>query len=329
MKAIKLFILLLFIFGSISAQEYTDQNILWSKDTSVHVVMKNGRFGIVSKGTEVIPVKYEIEQFYKQVGFDGQCFFPDGAQFALGFGGKWGVMDNRGKIIIPFNYDHIAIQQTADTKHIEYLGLSKTGKCAIADSTAKELTPYIYDGFYGYFKKESFEANNSKLAVKQGARVVFYDPPTKKILNALTEELSGGAESIIINYRGMKGVISRTGEILLACGYDEVKTPDGTEYEDRSQPVIVRKKRSWGFWSAGTGFILPVNYQDIKADYYKGSLFFAVTSTNKVGLYDGTGTKITEFEFDSIEITTKEIIGKKGEEKFSISPKGKISPLKK
>ena len=330
LKKIIPFLFVSFFSLTLSAQqEYTDQKIAWSKDTSTHVIMKNGRFGIISKGVEVIPVKYDIEQFYKQISFDGQAYFPDGAQFALGFGGKWGVMDNRGKIIIPFNYDHIAIQQTTDTKHIEYLGLDKAGKCAIADSTGKELTGYTYEAFYGYFKKESFEANNSKIAMKQGARVVFYDPSTKKTLNTLSEEEAGGAESVIVNYRGMKGVVSMTGEILLPCGYDEVKTPDGTEYENRSQPLIVRKKRSWGFWSAGTGFILQVNFQDIKADYYKGTLFFAVTSNNKVGLYDGTGVKITEFEFDSMEIGAKEIVGKKGKDKFSISPKGKISPMKK
>ena len=56
--------------------------------------------------------------------------------------GKWGVVDKRGEVVVPFEYDNIGtISRTGDCIVIE-----KNGKRGIIDRNCREIIPCIYDG---------------------------------------------------------------------------------------------------------------------------------------------------------------------------------------
>ena len=324
----KLCPLLLFVSTLLHAQEYADQKIAWDSDTNVVIVMKGGKFGIMSYGKELIPVKYKIEHFYDQVKWDGRCFYSDGAAFVLSLDGKYGVMNNKGTIIVPFEYDYIAGQRNNETDKLDFAGVEKNGKCAICDGGGNVITPFEYDAFFGYYIKQGYTSMNARIALRKGAKALFYDPSTKKTLDALPNDPSG-VESKIVEYRGQKGIVSHTGEILLACGYDEIRSANGSEFENRSQLVILRKSKSYGAWIYEAGFVVPVEYENLKGDFSHGSLFFMAMFNKKYGLMDDSGKKLTPFDFDDISVEEDVIIGTRGDAKFSISSKGKVEPLKK
>ncbi len=87
-------------------------------------VSKDKKYGFVDKtGTEVIPPIYQETGFY---------FYEECVRMRLN--GKWGVLDNKGNTIVPFNYEEIDYcQEGLIAVRLKYLWgfVDKTGKVAV------------------------------------------------------------------------------------------------------------------------------------------------------------------------------------------------------
>jgi hypothetical protein len=315
-------------FFSAFAQLGENRTIPWGEaNDDSYVEIKDGKFGIVIQGKVTVETKYDIEQLDRMINFDGNAYFQDSAVFALGYGGKWGIMNNRGQIIVPFEYDYIHIERTYPGDRLEYAGVEKNGKCAIVNEKGKLITGFDYDAFYGYYRNEMMMAENPKLAMKLGDRVVFYDPVTKKNLaKAPLQEF--GVESKLVYYKMKMGAISQNGDIILPCEYDFAGSTGGQSFDNRNQPLSVGKAGKFGVFQYGRGLILPMEYQAAAIGYVDGNPLFVASQNNKFALLDATGKKLTEFEYDSIYISFGDISGTKGKENYTLTREGKAT-LKK
>lgn len=98
------------------------------------VLVKDGKLGLLHIGgesmREVIPAEYDYIQSYQ--------IYP----FVVGKGGKFGIVDNRGKWLLPVEYDHI------DETPVFPRLAKKNGKLGLVDSTGKgpvALIPFEYE----------------------------------------------------------------------------------------------------------------------------------------------------------------------------------------
>lgn len=311
-----------------SAQYVEDEMIPWYGDTSTYVVMREGKFGILKDGKEVIPVKYEIENFMYAVNWDGQCYYSPGTHFALGADGKWGVMDCYGKTIVPFEYDYVTIERNNESGQMEYAGVEKNGKCAIMNSEGKLITGYDFDAFYGYYNNPGMLYSGNKLAVKKGEKILFYDPSKKKLLTeAPKQEFT--PEARIVGYKMKMGAITRKGQVLLPVEYDYVRSASSMMYVSPDQPLVVSNGNRQGAWWPGKGMIIPVEYDNVTLDYCEATPYFVVLREKKYALFSGEGKQLTEFEYDSFSLFAGTITATKTvEQEYTISPEGNAT-LKK
>ena len=64
-------------------------------------------------------------------------------------GGKWGLINYKGKTILPFEYDTVDSGEWQNGKN-GYAIVTKNGKFGIVNNAGKEIVPCIYDGFADY-----------------------------------------------------------------------------------------------------------------------------------------------------------------------------------
>lgn len=311
-------------------QVHEDIHVRWGEeDSTSYVEIVNGKFGIVMEGKQTLEAKYDIENFQEAVNYDGNAYFSDGADFVLGLDGKWGVINNRGIIKIPFEYEYIRMVRAYEDQHMEYAGVQKNGKIALMDRNGKLLTGFEYDAFYGYYKNDFMMSYSStQVVLQKEGKILFYDPPTKKMMNE-NKDVFNTPESKIVWYKNKVGVISRNGEILLPVEYDNIFTPDGMAFQDRKQLLIVVKDGKQGVWQYGKGIILPMQYASARADYAQGKMYFIVSEKDKYALLDAAGKSITGYEYDQIYISDDKIIGEKGEASYTIGTNGVAVPIEK
>ncbi len=293
-----------------------------------YVIIKNGKFGITIQGKETISPIYNIEQLDLMIEMDGNAYFSDSAAFPLELNGKWGVMDNHGQILVPFEYDYIHIERSYPLDRMEYAGVDKNGKTAIMDSKGKLTTGFVYDAFYGYYQNDGMITQNPKLAMKMGDHVVFYDPiTTVNLANSPLQEF--GVESKIVYNKNKLGVISENGDIILPVEYDAIRNTGQTVFENRSTPLIVGKDGKFGIWQFGRGLILPMQYENATMGFVDGSPMFTACENKKWALLDVTGKKVTEFEYDNLKIGYGEIDGSIGNKDFTLTRDGKATLIKR
>jgi hypothetical protein len=310
------------------AQVQEDMHVRWGEeDSTSYVEIVNGKFGIVMEGKRTLEAKYDIENFQEAVNYDGNAYFSDSADFVLGLDGKWGVINNRGQIKIPFEYEYIRMERAYEDQRMQYAGVQKNGKIALMDHNGKLLTGFEYDAFYGFYKNGfMMSLSSTNVVLRKGEKILFYDPSTKKLLNA-NDDVFNTPESKIVWYKGKVGVISRNGEILLPVEYDNAFTQDGMVFQDRNQLLTVVKDRKEGIWQHGKGIILPIQYATARAGYVQGKMYFIVSEKEKYALLNSESKNITGYEYDQLYISDDQVRGEKGEKVYNISATGVAVPI--
>ena len=331
MKQIFISSCLFFLVAFATAQTVqSDIRVRWGEeDSTSYVQIKNGKFGIVMEGKETIPPIYDIENFQEAVNYDGNAYFSDGADFVLGLNVKWGVINNRGVVKIPFEYDYIRMERAYEDQQMEFAGVQKNEKIALMDRNGKLLTGFDYDAFYGYYKNSfMMSLSSTRIALQKGNTILFYDPSTKKMEKA-NDDVFNTPESKIVWYKDKAGVISRNGELLLPAEYDNIYSANDAAFQNRSQLLSVSKNGKFGIWQYGKGLILPMQYSSARVSESEGKRFFIVSENEKYALLDEAGKNLTDFEYTSIYIYENNITGTKGDDEYRIAPDGKATLLKK
>jgi hypothetical protein len=214
-----------------------------------------GLFGLIDRNyNEVLPIKYTYLEVLKE-NSDYYIFNIDGklqsAPCGLDLdyfpsGGKWGVLNTQGKIIIPAVFDYLEVLNPYDTLEAKYLvarrgiqydedgSQSNPGVCGLIDLKGNEIIPFEY--------MEIDMGERDQLICRRGGDWYYF--------NGFSGFDSGGK----------LGVIDYSNKLLIPFLYDKIESTENLGY-------IVRKgeidKAKFGLVTSSNQSILPCSFEDI------------------------------------------------------------------
>ncbi len=193
--------------------------------------------------------------------------------------GKWGVIDNKGEVIIPLTYDEmVAVPDNSKdlfvaTYNIDYT--NKTYSTKVLDKTNREqLTDYVkiktvqndYNGKIWYEK--------NILTYEQDGKIGLIDFSGKELTDELYDDVYAmpGIESIIVLVKdGQYGLLnSSTGSVVFNTEYQQIMSLDPTSYAYGF--IVKNDSGNYGLFDANNKQILDFNYKEIlqiaNGDYF-------------------------------------------------------------
>lgn len=128
-------------------------------------------------------------------------------------GGKWGLIDFKGKTILPFVYDSVEYRWWGKSKN-GYAIVTKNGKSGIVNNAGKELVPCSYvsisDTFSSTYKNGAVTASDYR-------------------------DFDGFATVLVIQGKDGLGLINiKTGKIIIPAKYDSVQAKANSEQRNLS-----------------------------------------------------------------------------------------------
>jgi hypothetical protein len=248
------------------------------------------------------------------------------------YNGKYGMINNRGQILIEPIYDDIEIS--------DYLGYAKVkfnNKFGIIDFNGNISVPINYsdiNGPYNYYfsfaknEKESFLINRhgqvvkifpSKIRGKCEDGVCFLaDYDIKKIAlcdtfgNAITpfmfDKVGDFKKNELASFADLTqnklGFINRKGEIVVPAKYEIERYISHYPSEDF---IVVKKQNKLGFVDYKGATAIEFKF-DKATDFDKG--YSVVSMNNKFGLINKKGSFIIEAVYDSLEYDSDNLLCK-------------------
>jgi len=317
------------------------------------IVMKDEKFGILKNdGKFVIPIQYTaIENYNSNVNPNPNFYLlTKGNRYALlnselrkvaesaedsfnitfsnqkkyisfkNFNNKFGVVNQQGKIQVPFLYD----------ENLYFDGniftiAKRNNKQGIIDINNKELIPLKYRSV-------------SQIDDKDLMLFVLSDSKEEKIVNLSNKVILSGYNQIqsvfnqplkfIVKKSNKFGIVDLDNKIILPIEYDAIS--NWTEYGPKTSKFIVKNGKT-GLIDENTFKItVPPVYDEFK---YINGLIFA-KKDDKAGIIDEQGKVICPFIFDQIipnlldvhdfKADKIRIYAKKGKNYFQINYTGKI-----
>lgn len=218
---------------------------------------------------------------------------------------KWGVIDNKGNVILDVNYEEMIVipDKTQDificTYNIDYNNESYSTKVINEDGIA------ILTEFYDVKAIENTDGTNiwyeeNILKFKKDGKYGLIDFEGKIIAEATYDNiyaLSGIKDTLIVEKDGKKGLINnKTREIIINPEYTEIISIS----DNHENGYIVKNElNKFGLIANDKTQILEEKYDDIKR--VTGNGYYVVVENGKVEVVDKTGSVILDKGFDSIE----------------------------
>ncbi len=217
---------------------------------------------------------------------------------------KWGVIDNKGEVVIETNYDEMIVipDNTKDLFICTYDANYENGeyKTRVLDKKGKE----ILKDFEQVEAIENYDANsiwyeNQILKYKKDGKIGLIDFSGKEIVPAEYDKvyaLPGVEKSIIIEKDGLCGLVSNSmGEVIIEAKYAEIQSL-GTTYE---HGYIVKNTDSYyGVITTDKREILECKYD--KIDNVVSNEMFVVTEGGKNKIIKKDGSTVLENGFDDV-----------------------------
>lgn len=257
-------------------------------------------------------------------------------------GGMTGVLDTKGRIVVPFNFHNVyysvfkkclvglrydrdgllgVFLYTTQGKpaktykpvelykydEIEFVFndmiiASKQGRYGLLDKAGKELLPFSYD--------EVSLQNIAQLKAVDQKKTVFVDTlgqvTTPETAYSYIDDFQDGFAPATDQLSGQTGVISYKGRVIVAFQYDEVINQGKGLFK-------VRKNNNWGVIDSLAHTAVPLNYEDLNLVAEN----FAVKKDGKWGVVNKAWKTLVPFRYDDIFLadSTSVIVvenGKKG-----------------
>ena len=218
---------------------------------------------------------------------------------------KWGVIDNKGNVIIDTSYEEMIIipDKNKDlficTYDIDYDNQSY--KTKVLNSSGKEILT-------NYEMVEPLENSNNNeiwyesdiLKYQENGKYGLINYEGKEILPAEYDNiycLSGIEKSIIIEKNGKKGLVSNSiGEIIIPVEYADIISLTDT-YENGY--IVKNESGKYGVIGTDKQTVLEDKYDEIKR--VTGNNLYVVVQNSKLEIVKNTGEVILDNGYDSVE----------------------------
>ncbi len=193
-------------------------------------------------GKEITPLAHDRTEYSGEVGFPSEPFwFKEGLAWVCksvtSENHKCGVIDERGKVVIPFRYD--------PAKWIDRLGI-------LTDDFHDGLARIVLNGKIGFVDKSAKET-----AVRYDAAYRFSEGLAKVCVDDLKDQDK--------YKKWICGFIDKTGKEITSLKYDNFGTPTGDDVTDRFNFgfAMVKVNDKYGFIDRNGREVIPVKYEDI------------------------------------------------------------------
>lgn len=222
---------------------------------------------------------------------------------------KWGVIDNKGKIVIQPTYDEmITIPNNQQPVFIcaydvnEQDGTYKTK--VLNDKNEQLFSQYEsveaidnYDGVNVWYE-------DNVLKVKSNGKYGLINFKGEKLLDTIYDEinsLSGVKNSLVLKKDGNVGICNNYGHIIVDTIYKEVK-PLGNNYENGY--IIVNSDNKCGIIGTDKSVVMDPIYEEIK--YIGSNDFYSIQIDGKSHLVERKNKTTYPVGYDSIEYICNE-----------------------
>lgn len=228
---------------------------------------------------------------------------------------KYGVLDEKGNIIISPKYDNIFSLSTNEKRKVKDLrnsnqyiveisglyGLLNESFELIVDCQYEEIE-YINNNLYALRKSGEWKLFIISDKKKSDFEVIINDDLLSKKGAARIE----GYKDYIFQSRNGFGVVNDKLEIIIPFEFDEIYRGEiGIYGSEGTTYFMVRKGSNWGAYDGSSKLIVPCFYPEVKPNegmYYGLILSFTVKNQDsKFGVYSLEGEKIIDLNYDKIE----------------------------
>lgn len=173
--------------------EYDDIDLL---DASAHVyrVVKEGKVGVIgAEGQPLVPIEYDCINY-----------MIDGPELLLPLsrhGKLWGIVDLRGKVILPEQYEKVR------RVSFERIAVKKDGKWGLVNNLGEEIVPLTFESIYN--------ESEGLLTVKRNGKFGFIDSNGQLVIDYKYDKASLFEDGeVYVETQGKAFKIDRLGHVV-------------------------------------------------------------------------------------------------------------------
>jgi WG containing repeat len=226
-------------------------------------------------------------------------------QLAVKQKGLWGLMDYNKHIVVPCEYD--LIQSIGINKTV----VSKGGKTGIVDFEGKVLLPFNYDELYDQLRNGLIPVANKDATGKKRVGLVDSIGQVLLPVEYEQIEQFYNCELMKVKKEGKWGIVDMKGKLLSDIQFNDIsdwKHIETIESIDQKGVLKLTSKDAYGLyfvhkydntgkvglWNLEKGQILPPEYDYFEIDQLKGQI--KVSLGEKRGIYNMEGKQLIGFE---------------------------------
>lgn len=265
-------------FYNLSSKDHFEEAL--SENDFVFMAKKNGLVGFIDiHHKQVLPIQYGKLLYYEK-----------GQPFPASKEGKWGIINLKGEIKVPFQYDDIESISNA------YI-VKKEGLKGIISKDGKVLLPNWYTAIER-FKNSTSKSTPYYIVTDNGAKKGVWDPKTQKLcIPAAYDKIAEVCEdNFIVTSNNKYGAINTKNISLLPLEYDQLKF---LSLKDSKQPLLAMFKGKYGLIDLSKKKLIPFQYDDIQSI---SAGFYKVCNNGQCKVIDAQGRLITKEAYDHIGV---------------------------
>lgn len=214
-------------------------------------------------------------------------FSVDGQQFYIAsLNSAYGVIAENGMAIIPFEYDKISSSYYSRTNT---LNVSKNKKWGVINFISKKvIVPLEYDELYS-------EVGTYKRVKKNGLYNLLAADNTLAFSKWYKSMSAYDENNIIVDYQGKKGIIDINEKQIVPLEYEELSK---IYTKGSATAFLVKKGDKYGVVKPDGSFAVPLEYSSLKSSYSTELLI--AEKDGKKGLVSGDGKIVLPITYDEI-----------------------------
>lgn len=192
---------------------------------------------------------------------------------------KWGYIDRNGHLITNIDYDECL--PFSEGRAI----VSKFGLYGCIDNTGKIIIPIVYNSIGDYY--------SDMIWVKKNNKIAFLDKDGKNITGFIYDAVGNFTEYEIalVIQDGRKGMINKKGDIVVPIKYEAISIIK----DDR---MYVKKNGKYGLIDIHGKIIAPTIYDDLQLELTNGRSW--VKLNGKYGWISRTGEELTKIKYNDL-----------------------------
>ncbi len=252
---------------------------------------------------EKIGLMDENDEILIQPKFDNLTFLLNGMAIAKKEN-LWGVINQEGKILVPFEYESIdlgnvkqgfpeedytnfkGVSRIVNNDTIRLIRVMKNGKQGVVDETGKVVIPCTYLRIFRLrYQYIGIENDYKGIASVDGEIIV---PPE---YNRVTPKDFGFS----VEKKGKMGILNKQGREIIPPVYDKLENRMFT------MGMSVQMNGKWGYYNGQGILIVPPKYDEIEpSSLFDGGVI--VITNEKKGYHNKDGKLIVPVEYDDVRV---------------------------